>query len=119
MLFRSISSQEPGSAGIAAPNSNSKGVKSLEDLLPMSLSFSIPEYPRLVGLKPGDVLILPASATYRDWVVTSVNRTFNQGLNKLAIQANRAISPKPFVQAELLSQEYKTSDNVSKYYWLS
>ena len=114
-----ISSQEPGSAGIAAPNSNSKGVKSLEDLLPMSLSFSIPEYPRLVGLKPGDVLILPASATYRDWVVTSVNRTFNQGLNKLAVQANRAISPKPFVQTELLSQEYKTSDNVSKYYWLS
>jgi hypothetical protein len=83
----------------------------------MSLSFSIPEYPRLIGLKPGDVLVLPPSATYRDWVVTSVNREFNQGLNKLAIQANRAISPKPFVQTEALKPEYKTAEDVAKYYW--
>lgn len=95
-----------------------KGTRSLEDLLPMSLSFSIPEYPRLIGLKPGDVLVLPPSATYRDWVVTSVNREFNQGLNKLTIQANRAISPKPFVQTEALKPEYKTAEDVAKYYWL-
>ena len=95
------------------------GTRSLEDLLPMSLSFSIPEYPRLIGLKPGDVLILPPSATYRDWVVTSVNREFNQGLNRLAIQASRALGPKPFVQTALLDPEYKTVEDVAKYYWLS
>ena len=117
-----ISSQEQSSTGVTNPttsNSNSKGVKSLEDLLPMSLSFSIPEYPRLVSLKPGDVLVLPASATYRDWVVTSVIRGFNPGLNKLTVQANRAISPKPFVQAEALIPEYKTAEEVNKYYWLT
>lgn len=100
-------------------NEATKGTKSLEDLLPMSLSFSIPEYPRLIGLRPGDVLILPISATYRDWVVTSVNREFNQGLNKLTIQANRPLKSAAFVQKDLLAQEYKTLEQINNYYWLT
>jgi hypothetical protein len=108
------------SASVPATSTEpTKGTRSLEDRLPLSMSFSIPEYPRLIGLKPGDVLILPSSATYRDWVITSVSREFNQGLNKLTIQANRPLEAKAFVQVALLKPEFKTNEEVNKYYWLS
>jgi hypothetical protein len=98
----------------SASSSKTENKTSLEDKLPLSMTFTIPEYPRLINLKPGDVLVLPESATYRDWLVTSVSREFNQGLNILSIKANRTLSTKPFVQSELL----KPVDNVMEYYWL-
>jgi hypothetical protein len=115
----SIESSESTVASSAPETSKEgSGTKTLEDRLPMSVSFSIPEYPRLIGLKPGDIIILPATSSFRDWVVTSVSREFNQGLNKLTIQANRPLATKPFVQEELLKPEYKTADEVNKYFWL-
>jgi hypothetical protein len=104
-----------GTDATAAATTNTPGQKTLEDLLPMQIAFSIPEYPRFTGLKPGDVLVLPESATYRDWVVTAVTREFNQGINKLTIQANRAIAAKPFVQKEVLD---KAIGDYNNYYWL-
>jgi N-acetylmuramoyl-L-alanine amidase len=96
-----------------------KASTSIEDKLPLKLNFSIPEYPRLINLKPGDVIILPPSATYRDWLVTSVNREFNQGLNILSIQANRPLSTKPFVQSEGLNPKNIFNTSTMDYYWLT
>lgn len=107
------SNKEANVSTANTPAGNTEAKKSLEDLLPMSINISIPEYPRLVNLKPGDVIILPKTATYRDWVVTNVAREFNQGLNKLTIQAHRALAPKAFVQDSLLVE---ISDPM-KYYW--
>ena len=92
-----------------------KAKKSIEELLPLKISFSIPMYPRLVSLKPGDVIILPSEAVYRDWLVTSISIEFNQGLNTLKIQGNRPLEAKAFVQSALLG--FKPNDPMS-YYWL-
>ncbi len=102
----------------ASNQSDQKASTSIEDKLPLRLNFSIPEYPRLINLKPGDVIILPPSATYRDWLVTSVNREFNQGINILSIQANRPLSTKPFVQSEGLNPQNIFNTSTMEYYWL-
>ena len=81
----------------------------------MTLSFTIPEYPSLVFLKPGDVIVLPSTSAYRDWVVTSVKREFEQGINKLNITANRPLTQKTFVQDGLLKDI--APEAVMNYYW--
>lgn len=87
---------DSSSAAAAKPN--------LSETLPVEISISIPEYPKLVGLKPGDVIILPQTSQLRDWLITSVERTFNNGLNILSISGRRPLSPAPFVQPELLAR---------------
>jgi hypothetical protein len=96
-------------------NTTSSNKTALEDKLPMRLNFNIPEYPRLAQLKPGDALVLPSSATYRDWLITSVSREFAQGINTLAITANRPLDPKPFIQTTAL----EGPSNYNDYYWLT
>lgn len=102
----------------SAPKSSvaTKAKKSIEELLPLKISFSIPMYPRLVQLKPGDVVVLPSEAVYRDWLVTSISIEFNQGLNTLKILGNRPLEAKAFVQNALLG--FRPNDSMS-YYWLS
>jgi hypothetical protein len=78
------------------------------------LEITIPEYPALVGLKAGDVLILPETSQLRDWVVISINRTFNAGLNMLDIKCGRPIKPEPFVQPQVLA---KTPKDPMLYYY--
>jgi hypothetical protein len=99
-----------------AKSAATKAKKALEDLLPLKISFTIPMYPRLVQLKPGDVIVLPSEAVYRDWLVTSISIEFNQGLNTLKIQGNRPLEAKAFVQNALLG--FKPND-VMSYYWLT
>lgn len=105
------------STGAATTNlapSDTRASTSLEDKLPLKLNFTIPEYPRLINLKPGDVVVLPESATYRDWLVTSVSREFNQGINLLTVQAHRPLTTAPFIQTTALS----SSNDPMAYYWL-
>jgi hypothetical protein len=87
-----------------APQAGSPEPRSIQDLLPVELQFTIPEYPALVGLKAGDVLILPPSSQLRDWVVASISRSFTAGMNMLTVRANRPLDPKPFVSAQALAQ---------------
>jgi hypothetical protein len=100
--------------GSGSSESGSDRKKSIEDILPVKMSISIPEYPRLVGLKAGDVIVLPQTSQLRDWLITRVERTFTAGLNTLVISCNRPLDPKPFIQAEALTG-FPT--NIMAHYW--
>lgn len=93
-----------------------KKKKSIDDILPVKCNISIPEYPRLLFIMPGDVIIFPPTSQLRDWVVTSVDRKFRPGLNELRITCNRPLDPTPFVQNEVLNQS--TTNKPMSYYWL-
>jgi hypothetical protein len=100
-------------AGAVNTNASDKK-KTLEDLLPVKISFSIIEYPRLIGLKAGDVIVLPPSSQLRDWLITKVERNFSNGFNTLQISGNRPLDPKPFVQTEALANG---PTDFLKHYW--
>jgi hypothetical protein len=73
-----------------------KGTIPVEERFPLRMTFTIPEYPRLVFMKPGDVIILPPPIEYKDWLVSEVNREFYSGINKLTVSAMRPLEAKPF-----------------------
>jgi hypothetical protein len=105
------------STGSSASGGKDSKQKTITDLLPVELSLNIPEYPALVGMKPGDVLILPKTSQLRDWVVVSIDRTFTAGMNILSIKASRPLEPKAFVQEAALGVEPK--DPMAYYYGTS
>jgi hypothetical protein len=73
-----------------------KAKVAFEERFPLKMTFTIPEYPRLVFMKPGDVIILPPPIEYRDWLVSEVNREFYSGINKLTVSAMRPLEVAPF-----------------------
>lgn len=107
----------PASAGTAAAPSSTAAAAAATaaDAFPVKISINIPEYPRLIGIKPGDVIILPATSQLRDWVIESIERTFTQGLNTLVLSGGRPLDPSPFVQTELLT---RAVSNPMSYYYL-